>query len=304
MNSVLLAAWLAGAAAGEPVDVRDGVPFFTREEPHLRDARDAVEHGDPDLALEHARAAVTSSDDERAIVEYDVGHILVARARADAQAAQQAAAPSTTEPNQPPAAPQPPKLDDARAGFERAAGLAHDPRLISEAQLAAGNAALEMGKLEDAISSLRRALIADRNNVRARRNLQRALELKQQQPPPPESGDGEDSDDKKDSDEQKDGEEGDQKKEGDQPKKDAGKDEGDKKEDESKSDKDGDEQKPGDDQKKDEKKAEPAQQPKKKPTSKEEAKRVLQGIRSRERPLAPLEMRGDERQRPRDGKDW
>lgn len=295
----MIALVLATLVGATPVD--DGLPFFTREEPHLEDARDALDAGDPDLAIEHARAAITETDDERAIVEFDVAQILVARARSDAQ--QEAPDPKAG----PPAAPQAPKLDDARSGFERAAGLAHDPRLISEAQLAAGNAALEMGKLEDAISSLRRSLVADRNNVRARRNLQRALELKQQQPPPPDSGGGKDDEDKKKEDEKKDGEkgdpkDGDQQQKGDEEKKSEGEQ---KKEDEQKKE----EEQPADakdGEKKDEKKEEQkkAEAQKKKPTSKEEAKRVLQGIRSRERPLTPLEMRGEDRQRPKEGKDW
>ena len=296
MVSLLVCASGSSSATSGLVD--DGVPFFTREEPHLLDAIDAVEAGDPDLAIEYARAAVTDGDDERAIVEYDVGQILVARARSDALAAHEAASPDAqvapAAQGQAPAAKTPPKLEDARSGFERAAGLARDPRLISEAQLAAGNASLEMGKLEDAISSLRRALVADRNNLRARRNLQRALELKQQQPPEQNQGDDDKQDDKN-NDDKKDGEQGDpqagdQQQPGDEPEKSAG----DEKKDEQK------------DEKKDEKKdqQQPAPEAKKKPTSKEEAKRILQGIRSRERPLTPMEMRGSEKQRPKEGKDW
>ena len=291
---------LAGAAD-------DGLPFFTRDEPHLEDARDAADNGDADVALEHARTAQPATDDERAIVEYDVAQILVVRARADAKAA---AATTTTKPQQPPAAPAPPKLDDARTGFERAAGLAHDKRIASEAFLAAGNAALEMGKLEEAISDLRRALIADRHNVRARRNLQRALELKQQQPPPPEDGDGgNDVDDKKKKDEQKEGEDGapkdgDQQKPGDKDKQEGKQDDknGDKKDGPKPADDGkGDEEK---EKQKEQEKKEAGAQPQKKPTSKEEAKRLLQGIRSRERPLTPLEMRGTEKKRAAEGKDW
>ncbi len=305
--------WVALVAAA--VDEGGDLPLFTRDEPHLQDAVDAVKGGDTDLALAHARAAVAEDDDQRAIVEYDVGQVLVARARAEAAAATT----TTPNPSSPPdarGAAAPPQLDDARTGFERAAGLAHKPRLIAEAQLAAGNAALEMGKLDDAISSFRRALIADRTNGRARRNLQRALELKRQQPPPKDDekdGDQKDSD-KKDG-EKKDGEKKDgDKKDGD--KKDGAQKDGAQKDDDKKDHdkkdgdkKDGDQQKqPEGDQKTssdqgDQDKGGPAPA-KKKPTSKEEAKRVLQGIRSRERPLTPLEMRGVERQRAKEGKDW
>jgi hypothetical protein len=51
--------------------------------------------------------------------------------------------------------------------------------------------------------------------------------------------------------------------------------------------------------------AKKGQAPAPKPTSKEEARRLLQGLRSRERPLSPLEMRGSNERTPApDGKDW
>ncbi len=314
----------------------DGVPFFTRPEPSLEAAFEALSADDPDVAIERIHDAEASDDDERAIVEFDVGQALIARARKDLQDAaakdpKGQAQQQKEQQKQPQKAPQPPKLDDAIQSFERAATLAKNPRITSEAHLATGNASLEMQQIDDAIAAYRRAVVADLSNDRARRNLQRVLELKNQQPPPQEqqqSGDGKSDDQKKQDGDKKDGEQGDQqqKQDGDKQGDDRQKD-GDKKEDDAKNDDDKDADGDKNDQaKKDDPKDKKDGQPdsssaeeqkkkeeqakkaaaaaKKKPTSKEEAKRLLQGLRSRERPLSPLEMRGEETQRPKDGKDW
>lgn len=307
MIVVLLAA-LASASGSAPASVvdDDAVPFFTRDEPHLDDAFDALERGDPDEALEHAHRAVSDDDDERAVVDYDIGQILIGRARLEQQqlAQQPKKATPAQDPNVPPPPPEAPKLDDALAAFDRAAAVARHPRLVSEARLAAGNASLEMQKLDDAIAHYRKALVADRDNERARRNLQRALELKQQQPPPQDSGGGENDDDDQKKPDDKDGEQGDQQKPGDEQQKDPKSGDqpkdGDEQGEEPKGGKADDEKKNDDEQKQEQ----PAQPTKKKPTSKEEAKRLLQGVRSRERPLTPMEMRGADKMRPKEGKDW
>ena len=328
MSILLLALVVAGATTGDAssstVAVGDGTPVFSRAEPNLAAGQRALEHGDIDMALERFRRAVTVTDDERAVVEYDVGQTLTLRAMAAAKEATSATTTQTSAPDQGAEAPQrpaPPDVDDALATFERAATLARDQRLASEARLGAGNAALVGGKIDDAISLLRKALVADPHNDRARRNLQRALTMQQQSKPPPSEG-GDDDKDEKEQDKDK--------KDGDQQKQDGGKD---------KQDKPGDEKNPagaGDDKQdnadqpekqNEEPKEDNADKPseptpgkqdkpgedkspgkgealKAKPTSKEEAQRQLKGIRSRERPLSPFEMRGTERQAPSAGKDW
>lgn len=338
MSIFMLALVVAGATTGDAssstVAVGDGTPVFSRAEPNLAAGQRALEHGDIDMALERFRRAVTVTDDERAVVEYDVGQTLTLRAMAAAKAATSATSTKASAPEsgaEAPQGPAPPDVDDALATFERAATLARDQRLASEARLGAGNAALVGGKIDDAISLLRKALVADPHNDRARRNLQRALTMQQQSKPPPSEG-GDDDQDKKDQD-KKDQDKKDQdkdKKDGDQQKQDGGKD---------KQDKPGDKENPaaaaddkqdsGDqpEQQNEEPKADNADKPseptpgkqdkpgedkspgkgealKAKPTSKEEAQRQLKGIRSRERPLSPFEMRGTERQVPSAGKDW
>lgn len=332
---VVVVAPLVGATGAAD----EGLPFFTRPEPSLEAAFEALSADDPDVAIERIHEAEADDDDERAIVEFDVGQALIARARKDAKdAATQKDAQQKDGKAQ---APAPPKLDDAIQSFERAAALAKNPRITSEAHLATGNAALEMQKLDDAIAAYRRAVVADLGNERARRNLQRALELKHQQPPPPEdqqqqSGDGKSDDQKQPDDAQKkDGEQGEQQqkqygdtsgddqqkkpqdpgddqKSADDQKKDGDKKDGDKGDDaqDKKDGKDGKDKAGGassseaQQKKQEEQQKQAAAAAKKKPTSKEEAKRLLQGLRSRERPLSPLEMRGEEVQRAKDGKDW
>ncbi len=317
----------AGSAADAPIG--GGAPLLTREEPHLAAGRRAVVAGAADVAIERFRGAVAKSDDERAIVEYDVAQALVARGVADAEAAAEAAKASggaAGAAGGAEAAAAPPQLDDAIEAFERAAELARHPLIVSEARLAAGTSALMAQKLDDAIAQLRKSLVADPKNERARRNLQRALMLKAAQPPPPpQDGDG-DGDGKKDQKDQQD--QGDKQNKDDQEK-DQQKDQGQAQQDQQdQQDQQG--KKPQDQQGDDDDKPQPDGKAKnkddpsndkkdgtddatgkadagknaddagdatpapKKPTSKEEARRLLEGIRSRERPLSPLEMRGVE----------
>jgi tetratricopeptide (TPR) repeat protein len=311
----------AAPAAVNDVAVGDTTPFFTRAEPNLSAGRRALDNDDVDVALERFRRAVTATDDERAVVEYDVAQALTVRAMAAAKEAQASSPPPAGAP--PAAAPEgappaPPDVDDALAAFERAATLARDQRLTSEARLGAGNAALVGGKLDDAIGLLRKALVADPGNDRARRNLQRALTMKKQQPPPPKDGDKQDGDkqdgDKQDGDKQDGDKQDGDKKDGD--KQDDDKQDGDKQDgadqpkpaDQQKpgdEDKPGDKDKPGDEDKPDGETPGKAEPVKPKPTTKQEAERQLKGIRSRERPLSPFEMRGTtDKQTPSTGKDW
>jgi tetratricopeptide (TPR) repeat protein len=312
--------------------IGDGDPVFTRDEPALAAARRALDAEDADLAVDRAREAVSASADERAVVEYDAAQALRARARKEVEAQQQAApqaGPSSS--GGPPAPPPRPNLDDAIASFDRAAALAVSPRLQSEARLGAGNAALEAGKLEDAIAALRKAVIADPTNERARRNLQRALDLKKAQPPPPPQEGGDKNDDQKndekkdDKKDQQDQQKQDQQDQNDQQKQDQQGQNDPQKQDQQKRDEQGqNDQQKQDQQKQDQKKSDGDQQgqngaeakpdeqkggqgadaAKPKKTSKDEKRRLLQGLRSRERPLTPLEMRGVEKKRAPGGKDW
>lgn len=359
--------WLLGAS---PIDAP--TPLMSRAEPNLDVGRALLDAGDVDGALERFRQATPKSADERAVVEYDVGAALLQRARAAAQSARGqppfgANAAGAHAPGAPPAPPSDDEgedpsaaaFDDARAAFERAWGLARDPRLKSEAALAAGNTAAERQELDEAVNQYRRAVMADPNNQRALQNLRQVLALKRQQPPPQSGGtkpqdgkqdgkqdeqqdgrqggkqddkpgDQDDSTQRRNSEDQKDGDQG-----GENP-------QGSKGQGQDSSEKDTQQQGGGGDQErqdpshKDEGKAasqgadgeqvpkDPAQQgsatkdgddapedkgatatrgPRKQ--KRDEARRLLDALRARERPLTPLEMRGKQRpQRPAGGKDW
>lgn len=331
-----LAAPSSSPAPAPVEEVGGGDVVFTRVEPHLAAGARALAANDPELALERYRRAEATTDEQRAVVEYNAGQALLMQAMKTA-AAQQPAPSGTPAGGEPAAPPPPPDVGDALSSFERAASLGKAPMFVSEARLAAGNAALVGNKLDDAIAQLRKALIADPRNERARHNLQRALALKQQQPPQQNNGDGEKNDDQNDQkdkgDEQKDNkqQDGDQKQneqgdkndeqkseqkndQGEQKGDDEKNDKGEQQSDEQKSDKgeqkndqgeqknDKDAQK-NDQQKDDSAPGEPTPAPKK-PTSREEARRLLEGVRSREKPLSPIEMRGAERRPAEHGKDW
>jgi hypothetical protein len=316
----------SSSSAGPVDEVGGGDVVFTRVEPHLAAGARALAADDPDLALERYRRAEATTDEQRAVVEYNAGQALLLQAMKAAAAHEQQPSATPAAAGEPAAPPPPPDVGDALSSFERAASLGKAPSFISEARLAAGNAALVGNKLDDAIAQLRKALVADPRNERARHNLQRALELKQQQPPQQNDGDGDKSDDKeKDdksddkqkSDEQK-NDKGDQKSDeqkndkSDQKSDDQKNDKSDQKSDDQKNDKGeqkSDEQKndKGDQQDEQQKPDGAAGEPKpapKKPTSREEARRLLEGVRSREKPLSPIEMRGVERRPAENGKDW
>jgi tetratricopeptide (TPR) repeat protein len=317
--------------------------LFERGEPELEAGARALQSGDVDNALARFRKAKAEHTDERAIVEYDVGQALLARAQQEGERAQQQAAATAGATGQ----AQPPKaskdddakaaaktaLDDARASLERAYNLARAPGLRSESALAWGNAHAQGGDLEKAIEAYRKALVADPSNARAKTNLHRALEEKKkqdQQKQQQQQGGGDKGDDKKNdddkkpddkkSDEQKQGDkpddkksdaqkQGDQKsgdqKQGDKPDDKKGAQGGDNDDKKPPDDKKGEGQKPDDDKAQDPSKPQDAQAQQKK-KSQETARRLLDALKSRERPLSPLDMRGgtNQRQKPAGGKDW
>lgn len=302
MTSWIAALSLSLAAAGPSAELGGEAPLFSRAEPSLVAGAAALQDGDVDAALERFRKARADTPNQRAIVEYDVGQAMVARALASAAATP----PDPNAPDGHAAAPTLDKtmVDDAQAAFTRARGLALDPRLKAEAALAGGNLAAFAGDADQAIAQYRQALRDDPTNERARKNLRRALEAKKQQPPPQDQGGQDDKkDDKKD--ENKDENKDDKKdpKDGDQ--------QGDQKQDQD--DPKGDDQreppagpKPGEGDKDGDKKEAPpptAAEGKKDP-KKEAARRLLDALRARERPLTPLEMRGAKPVRPKEGKDW
>lgn len=305
---IALALLLAAAPAGAP-SLAETPAMFQRAEPNLEAGARALANGDVDGALESFRRAQPESDDQRAIIEYDVGAALLARAALTPSPAGGApsthADPAPAPPDGAEAGPDTAALDDARAAFERAYGIARDRRLKSEAALASGNAAALANKLDDAIAQYRKAVVADPSNARAKTNLQRALAAKRAQPPPP-PDQGDQSDDEKKGEDQGDKNQGDEKKPGD--KGDDTKPDDKKGDDGKPDDKKGDD-KPddkGDDKKGDDKKGDQQSGPaQKKKLKKDEARRLLEMMRARERPLTPMEMRGEQKaQAPKQGKDW
>jgi Ca-activated chloride channel homolog len=284
---MVLTLWLLAAPAAQPAQpaqqnsmlerVATWLPSFlvpTRLEPHLADGQDALQNERNDEAVAAFRAAETELADERAVVEYDI-----------------AVAEKSTE------------------GFTRAASLATLPWLKSEAFLAKANTVLQgeppkepeaaKQRLDDAVAATRDALRADPQNDRARRNLQRLLQQQQQQEQdkqdPKEGGEGEGkpeeeqpSESQENSKEAKENESKD-KQENREKKEEQGK---------QKEESPQDEKPPSDPQK-----AVPAPGD---PTDKaaDSDEQLLEAIRSREKPLAPYQMRGQQRTRAKNGKDW
>ncbi len=278
-------------AAGAPTPAAkpaESTPLFSRPEPAIAEGADALADGDAARALDAFRKAKGDTPNQRAIVEYDVGQALAALALASAQqAAPPAAAPATAPGAGAPDQAAPPqldktKVDDAQAAFSRARGLAHDPRVKAEAALAAGNLAAFAGDVDNAIAQYRQALKDDATNERAKKNLRRTLEAKkqQQQQQQPQDGDKK-NDDKKNDDKKNDDKKNDDKK--------------------------NDDKKNGDQQQQDQQKQQqqdPGSPEAKKAEKKEAARRLLDALRARERPLTPLEMRGAKPVRAKEGKDW
>jgi Ca-activated chloride channel homolog len=299
------------AAASSPIDVEGRPALFQRPEPNLEAGARHLADGDADAAIESFRKAAASSPNERAIVEYDVGAALLLRAQRSAAAAQPAG----------PGAEGPPPvdkeaLDDARAAFERAYGLARDPRLKSEAALAAGNTAARKSDIDEAIAQYRRAIVADPTNARAKTNLRRMLEAKKAQPPPEQGGDGQqgndgDKDEERKDEEKKDEEQKEQSEPPDQGQKPGGEQGQDGEDQDKDKDKKSDKDKDKESKDKDKEQAgssqpEDSEAQQQKKQKKEEARRLLDALRAREKPLTPLEMRGAQKkkQQPKGGKDW
>ncbi|MBI1945375.1 MAG: hypothetical protein HYS27_06750 [Deltaproteobacteria bacterium] len=291
-----LALVLAADAAAPEARPAEGAPLFSRVEPAIADGAAALGGGDAAKALELFRQAKADTPNQRAIVEYDVGQALAAQALATAQ--QQApAAPSGGAPD-PATAAAPPQLDpsavaDAQAAFGRARALAHDPRVKAEAALAGGNLAAMAGDVDEALRQFRQALKDDPMNERAKKNLRRALEAKKQQQQQQQQPNEQNKDDQQQDEQNRD----------DQQKNEQNKDEQ-KKDDEQKKN----EQNKDDQQKSPEDKQQPqpqgAEPDDKKAQKKDAARRLLDALRARERPLTPLEMRGAKPVRAKEGKDW
>ena len=290
----------AGAAAESAAPPQPPAPWFSRAEPSIGAGAAAMAGGDTERALELFRKARADTPDQRAIVEYDVGQALVAQALASAPTppADPGAAPTGAPSDGPAAPPQLDKslVDDAQAAFARARGLAHDGRLKAEAALAAGNLAAIAGEVDEAIAQYRQALRDDPTHLRAKKNLRRALEAKKQEPPQDQDGEKQPNDDK-DQDQKDDKKDGDK---NEQDQKDGDKEE---KDEQDKKDGDKDEPDPKDSDKKDPEPA-PGTPEAKKAQKKEAARRLLDALRARERPLTPLEMRGAKPVRAKEGKDW
>jgi tetratricopeptide (TPR) repeat protein len=291
----------AGAPESSAPSLATSPKFLERAEPNLEQGARLLASGDVDGAIEKFHKAEPRDGDERAIVEYDVGSAQLDRAVASAENAQPAS-PGAAAAQNGANAPKIDKsaLDDAKASFERAFGLAKDPRIKSEAALAAGNAAARGNDVDEAIAQYRKAVVADPTNARAKTNLRRVLDAKRAQPPPPPQKNDNNDDKKKNDDKndaKKDGDKKDQKKDGD--KNDQQKKDGDDK-------KDQQQQQQQQNEKKDQQPSPQDQSPEaQKQRKKDAAKRLLDAMRARERPLTPLEQRGQERQqRAKDGKDW
>ncbi|MCC7072402.1 MAG: hypothetical protein IT383_13825 [Deltaproteobacteria bacterium] len=286
MMLVLALALCAGTPAPE-LPALDERPLFSRVEPAIAEGAAALAGGDAARALERYRAATATTPNQRAIVEYDVGQALAAQAMAAA-----APPPAPAGPASPDHAAAAPKLDesmvaDAQAAFGRARALAHDPRVKGEAALAGGNLAAVAGKVDDAITQFRQALRDDPTNVRAKKNLRRALEAKKQQ-----------------QEQQQQNQEGDKDQKNEDQKNEDKKNEDKKNEDQENEDKKNEDKKNEDKKNEDQPQQQPSPPDDKKAQKKETARRMLDALRARERPLTPLELRGAKPVRAKEGKDW
>ncbi|HEY4220633.1 MAG TPA: hypothetical protein VGO62_04805, partial [Myxococcota bacterium] len=185
--------------------------LFERAEPNLAEGARMVRKGDVDSAIERFHKADPQDPDERAIVEFDVGAAQLFKAEASKQPVSPGAQAKADKDGGPKIDKE--ALDAAKASFERAYGLARDPRIKSEAALAAGNASANGSDADDAIAQYRKAIVADPKNERAKTNLRRVLDAKRAQPPkPPQNNDDKKNDDKKNDDKKNDDKKNDDKK--------------------------------------------------------------------------------------------
>ena len=325
-SACILGIWLMVlfvARPGRSSDATMGKPasgIFERTEPNLADGMRALEDGRPEDALRAFRQAQTETQDERAVVEYDVGQALLQQGISEAEASEQ-----NKDGAQGNAGQQ--VFDEAAEAFERAYGLTNEPRLKSVAAQAAGNARAQKGDLQGAVDSFRKAIIADPKNVGARKNLASVLRALAAQPPPPPSESSEQSESENDS--EKDQQDGNQKQNkdssspdkkeedkqpqpGENPENQPSSEQGDKKnEGEKKDSSSGADEKPDSKSTEGQNPEETAPQKERdtgayppEDRSKEQAQRLLDQMRNREKPLVPLWMRGKSSSKPPPEKDW
>jgi Ca-activated chloride channel family protein len=227
---------------------------------------------------------------------------------------------ATAEPPQSPDEPQPGQdlFQQAGESFERAYGTARSQPLRSQSALAAGNALALAGDYERAVDAYRRSLVADPRNEAARKNLGSVLRaLRAQQQPPPSGGGEDDREEKEDGGDQQEQQGEDSPEPGEQQPQqgEEDKEEQQQQQQPQPQDKEADDQageqdkqeapepQPGDPAK--DKEPTGGEEKKEEELSKEQAKRLLDQLRQRERPLNPMLMRKDNnaRRRPPE-KDW
>jgi hypothetical protein len=206
-------------------------------------------------------------------------------------------------------------LMQAGEAFERAYGIAQSPSLRSQGALAAGNAHAIADELDRSIDGYRRALVTDPMNEAARRNLGAVLQAMRAQPPPPPSGGGDDDRDEEEEGDEEQQEQGEDNPEpSDQEQKQDENEQDEQQQDKQEQDKEkesqdqaGDEEKQQQPENKD---GEDSEQP---PPSgadnqdelnKEQARRLLDALRQRERALNPQIMQQDQQRRRAVEKDW
>jgi Ca-activated chloride channel family protein len=307
---------------------------FTREEPHIVEGFQKLQRGDFSGAIDAYRKAEIEDREQRAVVEYNVGVALLEKARQLAKAAEQDSQGPEGAPGQPnPALEEIQQeltttLQEAQDAFDRSRSLSSEADIRSDAALAAGNAKAAAGDLKGAVTKFRDAVVDNPDNGRARANLRHALRALAAQPPPPpneggedddsekEEGDdeknddgesGEQGDDKSDEDKQDEGDE--QKKDGEQDdkEKDKDQDQGDEQKDDQNKDQQHQNQKGDEQDQKDQQPKNPGadkQEDKPEDLTREEARRILDALREREKPLNPFQMRGAQPKTRRVEKEW
>jgi len=152
-----------------------------------RAGKHALEEGDPARALEHFERAVELSPDDPRLL-YNLGVALAKEG----------------------------DLEQAEELWSDVAGRA-EGELARDAWFNRGIAALEQGDPEKAVGAFSESLLVDPDDLEARENLDRALRMIAQQPPPQPSPSGQQQDPEQDQDEQeKQGQQEQQQQQGDQ----------------------------------------------------------------------------------------
>lgn len=313
---------------------KDPYPF-QRTERHIESGVRSLQEGRYDDAERLFSQAEATDREDQAVVEYNVGSALLMKAN---QLKEQQGTQAESELSEEASL----LYDRAVSSFNDVLSLSSDPAMRSDAALSQGNAKAQKGDLKAAIESYRNALVENRENHAARRNLMQSLRLLKAQPPqPPSEGDNENNDeqDEEENEEEKDenkknrekqdqGEEDqsseneqDQEKEQ-QPGDEQNQEMNDKKDDSSSQEEDKKKNEAGsqggDKEKDKEKKKSPAdgkdgkpseQKEKREPMtpkerSKKEAERLLDALRHQEKPLNPHMMRMQTRRRAPTEKNW